>query len=53
MLLDYNKALKEKVLPPRKTMVKKGTLDIDVAAQIERKIDIVDHRPIKKDEPKR
>lgn len=29
------------------------TLDIDVAAQIERKIDIVDHRPIKKDEPKR
>ena len=30
MLLDYNKALQEKVLPPRKTMVKKGTLDIDV-----------------------
>ena len=29
------------------------TLGIDVAAQIERKIDIVDHRPVKKDEPKR
>ena len=29
------------------------TLGIDVAHQIERKIDIVDHRPIKKDEPKR
>lgn len=29
------------------------TLGIDVAAQIERKIDIVDHRPIKKDDPKR
>jgi hypothetical protein len=29
------------------------TLNIDVAAQIERKIDIVDHRPAKKDEPKR
>lgn len=29
------------------------TLGIDVAAQIERKIDIVDHRPAKKDEPKR
>ena len=30
MLLDYSKALKEKILPPRKTMVKKGTLDIDI-----------------------
>ncbi len=29
------------------------TLNIDVAAQIERKIEIVDHRPVKKDEPKR
>ncbi len=29
------------------------TLGIDVAAQIERKIDIVDHRPAKKDDPKR
>ena len=29
------------------------TLGIDVAAQIERKIDIVDHRPAKRDEPKR
>jgi NTP pyrophosphatase (non-canonical NTP hydrolase) len=29
------------------------TLGIDVAHQIERKIDIVDHRPAKKDEPKR
>ena len=29
------------------------TLGIDVAAQVERKIDIVDHRPAKKDEPKR
>ena len=29
------------------------TLGIDIAAQIERKIDIVDHRPAKKDEPKR
>lgn len=29
------------------------TLGIDVAAQIERKIDIVDHRPVKADEPKR
>ena len=29
------------------------TLGIDIAAQIERKIDIVDHRPLKKDEPKR
>ena len=28
-------------------------LGIDVAHQIERKIDIVDHRPVKKDEPKR
>ncbi len=30
MLMDYNTPLKEKILPPRKTMVKKGTLDIDV-----------------------
>jgi len=30
MLMDYSSALKEKVLPPRKNMVKKGTLDIDV-----------------------
>jgi len=30
MLLDYTQPLKEKVLPPRKTMVKKGTLDIDI-----------------------
>ena len=29
------------------------TLGIDIAAQIERKIDIVDHRPVKSDEPKR
>ena len=29
------------------------TLGVDVAAQIERKIDIVDHRPVKPDEPKR
>ena len=26
MLLDYNEALKQKTLPPRKTMVKQGTL---------------------------
>lgn len=30
MLLDYNQPLKNKILPPRKTMVKKGTLDIDM-----------------------
>jgi len=30
MLLDYNEPLKEKILPPRKCMVKKGTLDIDI-----------------------
>ena len=29
------------------------TLGIDVAHQVERKIDIVDHRPVKPDEPKR
>lgn len=29
------------------------TLGIDIAAQIERKIDIVDHRPVKAGEPKR
>ena len=29
------------------------TLGVDVASQIERKIDIVDHRPVKPDEPKR
>lgn len=29
------------------------SLGIDVAAQIERKIDIVDHRPVQPDEPKR
>jgi len=29
------------------------SLNIDVAAQIERKIDIVDHRPVRPDEPKR
>ena len=30
MLLDYTQPLKDKVLPPRKCMVKKGTIDIDV-----------------------
>ena len=30
MLLDFSTDLKQKVLPPRKTMVKKGTLDIDI-----------------------
>ena len=29
------------------------TLGVDVAHEIERKIDIVDHRPVKPDEPKR
>jgi len=29
------------------------TLGIDVAHEVERKIDIVDHRPVKEDEPKR
>ncbi len=29
------------------------TLGIDIAHEIERKIDIVDHRPIRKDEPRR
>ena len=29
------------------------TLGIDVAHEIERKIDIVDHRPVRPDEPKR
>ena len=35
MLLDYNEALKEKILPPRKCMVKKGTLDIDIVEAME------------------
>ena len=30
MLTDFSRELKEKTLPPRKTMVKKGTLDIDI-----------------------
>lgn len=30
MLKDFNKDLKEKILPPRKKLVKKGTLDIDI-----------------------
>ena len=30
VLLDYAQALKDKILPPRKTLVKKGTLDIDI-----------------------